>query len=105
MPSPNSRTRHRTALQAGLSSEEVGTLRHTEGVAAAVFGVGLASSVLLDAFVLRTVLVPALMHLFGSANWWLPGWIDRWLPHLSVEPADEDAAPDLPTRPVHATAP
>ena len=71
----------------------------------AEFGVGLASAVLLDAFVLRTLLVPALMHLFGNANWWLPGWIDRWLPHLSVEPADEDAAPDMPNQPVRATAP
>jgi RND superfamily putative drug exporter len=56
------------------------------------FGVGLASAVFIDAFILRTVLVPALMHVFGKANWWLPGWIDRILPHLSVEPADEAAA-------------
>lgn len=54
----------------------------------AEFGVGLAAAVAIDAFVLRTVLVPALMHAFGSANWWLPGWLDRVLPHLSVEPAD-----------------
>ncbi|MFF5292002.1 MMPL family transporter [Paractinoplanes globisporus] len=58
----------------------------------AEFGIGLASAVFIDAFVLRTVLVPALMHLFGRANWWLPRWIDRSLPHLSVEPA-EDSAP------------
>jgi RND superfamily putative drug exporter len=50
-------------------------------------GIGFASAVLLDAFVIRTVLVPALMHLFGRANWWLPGWLDRALPHLNVEPA------------------
>ncbi|WP_030436393.1 MMPL family transporter [Actinoplanes subtropicus] len=56
----------------------------------AEFGIGLSAAVFLDAFVLRTVLVPALMHLFGRANWWLPGWLDRRLPHLSVEPADED---------------
>jgi putative drug exporter of the RND superfamily len=55
----------------------------------AEFGIGLASAVFLDAFVLRTVLVPAAMHVFGAANWWLPGWLDRGLPHLSVEPADE----------------
>jgi RND superfamily putative drug exporter len=55
----------------------------------AEFGVGLASAVFIDAFVLRTVLVPALMHLFGRANWWLPRWIDSWLPHLAVEPADD----------------
>ena len=70
----------------------------------AEFGVGLSSAVLLDAFVLRTVLVPALMHLFGRANWWLPRWIDRWLPHLSVEPADEDAMPTPPHTPVPAAA-
>jgi RND superfamily putative drug exporter len=53
------------------------------------FGIGLASAVLLDAFVLRTVLVPSLMHLFGDANWWLPKWLDRILPQLSVDPPDE----------------
>jgi RND superfamily putative drug exporter len=67
----------------------------------AEFGVGLAAATFLDAFVLRTVLVPALMHLFGRANWWLPGWIDRRLPHLSVEPADEPvAAVSQPREPV-----
>jgi RND superfamily putative drug exporter len=52
----------------------------------AEFGVGLAAAVALDAFVLRTVLVPAVMHLCGRANWWLPRWLDRLLPHLAVEP-------------------
>ena len=51
------------------------------------FGLGLAGAVLLDAFLLRTILVPALMYLAGHANWWLPGWLDRILPHLSIEPA------------------
>ena len=55
----------------------------------AEFGIGLAAAVFLDAFVLRTILVPSAMHIFGPANWWLPGWLDRILPHLSVEPADE----------------
>jgi RND superfamily putative drug exporter len=55
-------------------------------------GLGMAAAVLLDAFLLRTLLVPALMHLSGRANWWLPGWIDRALPHLSVEPATPPAA-------------
>jgi len=55
----------------------------------AEFGIGLAAAVFLDAFVLRTVLVPAVMHLFGAANWWLPRRLDRILPHLTVEPADE----------------
>jgi len=60
----------------------------------AEFGVGLASAVFLDALVIRTVLVPSAMHLFGRRNWWLPAWLDRLLPHLSVEPDEpSDAAP------------
>ncbi len=53
-----------------------------------IFGTGLAAAVFLDAFVLRTMLVPALMHLFGKANWFFPKWLDRFTPHLSVEPPD-----------------
>jgi len=49
--------------------------------------------VLLDAFLLRTLLVPALMHLAGRANWWLPGWLDRILPPLSIEPASRPVQP------------
>jgi putative drug exporter of the RND superfamily len=52
----------------------------------AEFGIGLAAAVALDAFLLRTILVPALMHMFGNANWWLPRWLDRRLPHLAIEP-------------------
>jgi RND superfamily putative drug exporter len=59
----------------------------------AEFGIGLAAAVALDAFVLRTVLVPAVMHLCGRANWWLPRWLDRRLPHLAIErPAQEQSA-------------
>ena len=53
-----------------------------------LFGVGLASAVLLDAVVVRSVLVPALMLLAGRSNWWLPAWLDRILPHLNVEGSD-----------------
>ncbi|OIJ64220.1 MMPL family transporter [Streptomyces mangrovisoli] len=63
---------------------------------AAMAGVGLAAAVALDAFLLRTALVPAAMHLLGSANWWLPGWLDRRLPHLAVEPADPAAERGAP---------
>jgi RND superfamily putative drug exporter len=59
----------------------------------AEFGIGLSSAVLIDAFLLRTLLVPALMHWFGAANWWLPAWLDRILPHLTVEPADSPTPP------------
>ncbi|MDT0543858.1 MULTISPECIES: MMPL family transporter [Streptomyces] len=51
-------------------------------------GLGLGGSVALDAFILRMVLVPALMHLIGRANWWLPRAIDKRLPHLAVDPPD-----------------
>jgi len=51
----------------------------------AEFGIGLAGAVLLDAFILRTVLVPALMHYLGRANWWMPPWLERVVPHVAVE--------------------
>ncbi|OKJ77635.1 MMPL family transporter [Streptomyces sp. CB02460] len=54
----------------------------------AMFGIALAAAVALDAFVLRTLLVPALMHLLGGANWWLPGCLERRLPRISIEPPD-----------------
>jgi putative drug exporter of the RND superfamily len=54
----------------------------------AEFGVGLASAVLLDAFILRTVLVPAVMHITGKRNWWLPKGLDRALPRVAVEAAE-----------------
>ena len=51
-------------------------------------GLGLAVAVLVDATVVRMVLVPAIMELLGRANWWLPGWLDRILPR-SPEPEPE----------------
>ncbi|MEU0821175.1 MMPL family transporter [Streptomyces mirabilis] len=53
----------------------------------AEYGVGLAAAVAIDAFVLRTVLVPSLMHLLGRANWWLPAGLERILPRVSIEGA------------------
>lgn len=50
-----------------------------------MIGLGLATAIALDATVVRMVLVPATMALMGRANWWLPGWLDRLLPHLSPE--------------------
>src|SRR3954467_4479294 len=54
----------------------------------AEFGIGLASAVFLDAFILRTVLVPAVMHILGDRNWWLPRGLDRALPRVAVEGAE-----------------
>ena len=52
-----------------------------------MFGLGLATAVLLDATVVRVVLVPATMRLLGDRNWWLPRWLDRALPRFDVEGA------------------
>ncbi len=50
-----------------------------------LFGTGLATAVLLDATIVRMLLVPATMELLGDRNWWLPGWLDRILPRVDVE--------------------
>jgi RND superfamily putative drug exporter len=50
-----------------------------------MFGIGLASAVFVDATIVRVILVPATMRLIGDANWWLPRWLDRTLPHLDIE--------------------
>lgn len=57
----------------------------SDSVAIKQLAVGLAASVAIDATLIRLVLVPATMYLFGDKNWWLPGWLDAILPHLSVE--------------------
>ncbi len=62
----------------------------------AEFGIGLAAAVALDAFVLRTVLVPAVMHLSGRANWWLPRWLDHRLPHLAIERPEQERSDGAP---------
>lgn len=48
-------------------------------------GFGLAIGILIDAFIVRMTIVPAVMTLLGKSAWWLPKWIDRWLPRVSVE--------------------
>ncbi|MEU7873896.1 MMPL family transporter [Dactylosporangium sp. NPDC049140] len=50
-----------------------------------VIGVGMAAAILLDATVVRLLLVPAVMHILGRANWWMPAWLGRLLPELHVE--------------------
>ncbi|ETA01597.1 putative RND superfamily drug exporter [Frankia sp. CcI6] len=54
-----------------------------------LMGLGLSTAILIDAFIIRTVLVPSLMHIFGTANWWVPAWLDRVLPRISVESAED----------------
>jgi uncharacterized membrane protein YdfJ with MMPL/SSD domain len=63
------------------------------------FGVGLAAAILIDATLVRGVLLPATMKLLGERNWYLPGWL-QWLPHF--EPEDPSTAPEAKPVPVSA---
>jgi RND superfamily putative drug exporter len=71
----------------------------------AEFGFGLGFSVLVDALLIRGLLVPALMHLIGPANWALPRWLDRILPRLNVESAEPSLVGALPPAGPGYTAP
>jgi putative drug exporter of the RND superfamily len=66
-----------------------------------LIGAGLAAAILVDATIVRMILVPASMQLLGDRNWWLPDWLERRLPNWSVEaqptPASEDAPTEQPT--------
>src|SRR4051794_20439778 len=59
--------------------------------ALAMMGVGFASAIFIDAFIIRLLLLPAVMHLAGPAMWWMPSWLDKRLPHLNIEPPEEGA--------------
>jgi putative drug exporter of the RND superfamily len=59
-----------------------------------MLGLGLSSAIVLDATIVRMVLVPATMALMGRANWWLPGWLDRRLPHVRMEGAAVPRQPE-----------
>jgi RND superfamily putative drug exporter len=72
------------------------------GVTIKLFGIGFAATVFIDAFIIRTVLVPAFMQLMGRANWWLPGWLDRLLPDVHLEAEDLHEAPER--EPVHSAS-
>jgi len=65
----------------------------TPDVSVKQIGLGLAAAVLVDATVVRLVLVPAVMELLGKANWWLPGWLDRLLPARRAEALSADEPP------------
>jgi putative drug exporter of the RND superfamily len=49
------------------------------------FGIGLAVAIALDATVVRCMLVPSVMEVLGRRSWWLPGFLDRVIPHVNVE--------------------
>jgi uncharacterized membrane protein YdfJ with MMPL/SSD domain len=62
------------------------------------FGVGLAAAVLIDATIIRAVLLPASMKLLGDWNWYLPRWLE-WMPHVTVEPKAREDFPETPPVP------
>jgi putative drug exporter of the RND superfamily len=64
--------------------------------ALAMMGVGFAAAIFIDAFIIRLLLLPAVMHLVGPAMWWIPGWLDKRLPHLNIEPPDEKLPAEAP---------
>ncbi len=61
-----------------------------------LFGLALASAVLIDAFIVRLILVPSLMSMLGKANWWLPAWLDKVLPTINVEGGEDEIEDDEP---------
>jgi putative drug exporter of the RND superfamily len=63
-----------------------------------VFGIGLATAILVDATLVRMVLVPATMELLGDRNWWFPRWLDRITPRVHVEPSEPEPSAE-PTEP------
>jgi RND superfamily putative drug exporter len=54
-----------------------------------LFGVAMATAVFLDAIVIRSILMPAVLELFGRRTWAFPSWFDRRLPRLAIEPSVE----------------
>jgi uncharacterized membrane protein YdfJ with MMPL/SSD domain len=113
-------SRMREAYDRGLSTEQAVThgIKTTAGVvtSAAIvmvcvfsvfatlsmlifkqFGVGLAAAILIDATIVRAVLLPATMKLLGDWNWYLPRWLE-WLPHLEHgDSVEQVEAPPVPT--------
>ena len=61
--------------------------------ALAMMGVGFASAIFIDAFIIRLLLLPAVMHIVGPAMWWMPAWLDKHLPHFNIERPDTDDEP------------
>jgi RND superfamily putative drug exporter len=61
--------------------------------ALAMMGVGFGVAIFIDAFIIRLLLLPAVMHLAGPAMWWMPAWLDKRLPHLHIERPDAEDEP------------
>ena len=86
-PGLQRRPQRRTAAAAIIMTSVFGGFVFSHSAMIRPIGFGLAFGVLVDAFVVRMLIVPSLMHLAGDKAWWLPGWLDRRLPNLDVEGA------------------
>ncbi|MCW2735730.1 MMPL family transporter [Nocardioides sp.] len=75
-----------------------------DSVLTKMFGLGLGAAVLIDATIVRMVMVPATMELLGDRNWWLPGWLDRVLPSIHVDGPVTEAEP-TPAEPLVPAVP
>jgi RND superfamily putative drug exporter len=84
----------------------------SSSVVVKMLALGLGASVIIDATLIRLLIVPSLMFVFDRANWWMPAWLDRVVPRLEAEPApaaepepaaerEPEAAPAPPAAPAH----
>jgi RND superfamily putative drug exporter len=65
-----------------------------------MIGLGMATAIALDSLIVRTMLVPAIMHTLGRANWYMPRSLERHLPHLDLEDDAPSSAPEAELIPV-----
>jgi RND superfamily putative drug exporter len=62
-----------------------------------MFGIGLGLAILIDVLIVRMIIAPAVVTLLGDRAWWLPAWLDRLLPNISLEgPRESGAVPPSP---------
>jgi RND superfamily putative drug exporter len=80
-----SRTAGVISAAAAIMVVVFGALALSPEVFLKLIGVGLATAVLIDATIVRLVLVPSVMQLLGERNWWMPGWLDRIVPRAALE--------------------
>jgi RND superfamily putative drug exporter len=80
-----SRTARVISAAAAIMVAVFGSLALSPEVFLKLIGLGLATAVLVDATIVRLVLVPAVMQLLGDRNWWMPSWLDRLIPRAQLE--------------------